>query len=263
MNFEGKVALICAAAKGIGFATAKKLAEGGAKVYLADFQLELVEESAKSLRDLGYDAHAVYFNAFDRTTHKVMVEEVMKTSDRIDILVNNYGGAKIALDNTILNTDLDYYLEVVNNQIASVFATSQLVIPIMAKNGGGSIINTCSVAGIYPDITSIGYGTGKAAVKYLTQQIAMQVGRMGIRCNSVAPGMTATDAVAKNCPEDYKQLMFKHIPLNRMATPEEIAAAICYFASDEAAFTTGQNITVAGGYSMGQGTYGDFMMPRN
>ena len=127
----------------------------------------------------------------------------------------------------------------------------------MAKNGGGSIINISSVGGLVPDISQVAYGTSKAAIKSLTKLIAEQDAKHHIRCNAVLPGMTATEAVEKHLSDDFRNLFLRHIPLGRMGLPEEIAEAVCYFASDASAYTTGQILTVSGGFGLATPVYGD------
>ena len=127
----------------------------------------------------------------------------------------------------------------------------------MEKTGGGSIINISSVGGLVPDISQVAYGTSKAAINYLTKIIAVHEARHKIRCNAVLPGMTATDAVQQNLSDDFRDLFLKHTPINRMGLPEEIAAAVVYLASDDAAYTTGQILTVAGGFGLATPVFGD------
>jgi NAD(P)-dependent dehydrogenase (short-subunit alcohol dehydrogenase family) len=127
----------------------------------------------------------------------------------------------------------------------------------MTKQGGGSIINISSVGGLVSDISQVAYGTGKAAINYLTKLIAVQEAKHNIRCNAVLPGMTATEAVETNLSDDFRNLFMRHIPLGRMGLPEEIAEAVCYFASDASAYTTGQILTVSGGFGLATPIYGD------
>lgn len=139
----------------------------------------------------------------------------------------------------------------------SVFAASKEAVKYMAKQGGGSIINISSVGGLVPDISQVAYGTSKAAINYLTKLIAVHEAKNNIRCNAVLPGMTATDAVEKNLTGEFRELFLRHIPFGRMGKPEEIAAAAVYFASDESAYTTGQILTVSGGFGLATPLYGD------
>ena len=133
---------------------------------------------------------------------------------------------------------------------------SQAAAKHMAQNGG-SIINISSVGGLVPDISQVAYGTSKAAINYLTKLIAVQEAKHHIRCNAVLPGMTATEAVEKHLSEDFRNFFMKHIPLGRMGLPEEIAEAVCYFASGAASYTTGQILTVSGGFGLATPLYGD------
>ena len=128
----------------------------------------------------------------------------------------------------------------------------------MAIHGGGSIINISSVGGNVPDISQVAYGTSKAAINYLTKLIALQEAKHHIRCNAVLPGMTATEAVEKHLSEEFRVQFTRHVPLGRMGLPEEIAEAVCYFASDASAYTTGQILSVSGGFGLGTPLYGDF-----
>ena len=122
---------------------------------------------------------------------------------------------------------------------------------------GGSIVNISSVGGLVPDISQVAYGTGKAAINYLTKLIAVQEAKHRIRCNAVLPGMIATEAVEKHLSEDFRNLFLGHIPLGRMGLPEEIAEAVCYFASDASAYTTGQILAVSGGFGLATPVYRD------
>ena len=162
-------------------------------------------------------------------------------------------------DLDIKNTEYDEYIRTVDINLASVFMTSQAAIPHMAANGGGSIINISSIGGLRPDISQIAYGTSKAAINYLTKLIATQCARDNIRCNAVLPGMTATEAVSNNLTPEFQEFFLKHIPIKRMATPEEIAGAVAYFASDDAAYTTGQIMDVSGGFGMPTPIFGDMI----
>jgi NAD(P)-dependent dehydrogenase (short-subunit alcohol dehydrogenase family) len=108
-----------------------------------------------------------------------------------------------------------------------------------------------------PDISQIAYGTSKAAINYLTKLIAVQEAGHRIRCNAVLPGMTATEAVEKHLSDDFRRLFLRHIPLGRMGLPEEMAEAVCYFAGDASAYTTGQILAVSGGFGLATPVYGD------
>ena len=141
--------------------------------------------------------------------------------------------------------------------LASVFLSTQAVLPYMRKQGGGSIINISSIGGLIPDIARIGYATSKDAIIYLSKNIALQEARNNIRVNVVCPGQTATDAVLNNMSEEFQAFFMRHTPIKRMGTPKEIADAVMYFASDGSAYTTGQVIAVSGGFGMGTPVFAD------
>lgn len=149
--------------------------------------------------------------------------------------------------------------EILESNIGSVYRVSKLVVPYMIKNGKGSIINISSIGGSVPDISRICYGVSKAGVNNITQQIAMQYARNNIRCNAVLPGLTATDAALDNIPEDFRKSFLSHVPLNRIGTPEDIANAVLFFASDESSYITGHIMEVSGGYHLGTPQYADFV----
>ena len=253
MRLSSKVILVTASTRGIGLAIVKKCADEGARVYMAARDMERAQEIARSLDGV----KCVYNDATKPETFSSMVEAVVADAGRIDVLVNNFGTSNPAKDLDFSNTDPQIFLDTVNLNLRSVFMASQAAAKHMAKNGGGSIINISSVGGQVPDISQVAYGTSKAAINYLTKLIAVQEARNHIRCNAVLPGMTATEAVEKHLSNDFRNLFLRHIPLGRMGQPEEIAEAVCYFASDASAYTTGQILTVSGGFGLATPVYGD------
>lgn len=259
MRLKDKVILVTASTRGIGLAIVQKCAREGATVYMAARNLESAAERAKELNDQGLNVKTVYNDAYKKETYISMIDEVVKNEGRIDVLVNNFGTSNPKLDRNIKDTEYDEYLKTIDTNIASVFISSQKAIEYMEKNAGGSIINISSVGGLIPDISQIAYGTSKAAIIYLTKLIATQCARDNIRCNAVLPGMTATDAVKDNLNDEFKEFFLKHTPIKRMGKPEEIAAAVVYFASNESAYTTGQVLEVSGGFGMPTPVFGDMI----
>ena len=253
MRLKDKIILVTASTRGIGLAIVKKCAEEGARVYMAARNLDRAQEIANTLNGV----KCVYNDATKPETFTSMVEDVVKDAGRIDVLVNNFGTSNPGKDLDFSNTDFQVFLDTVNLNLRSVFIASQAAAKLMAKHDGGSIINISSVGGLVPDISQIAYGTSKAAINYLTKLIAVHEAKHHIRCNAVLPGMTATEAVDKHLSEDFKNLFLRHIPLSRMGLPEEIAEAVCYFASDASAYTTGQILAVSGGFGLGTPVYGD------
>ena len=263
MRLEGKVAIVTAATRGIGLACVQRLAREGATVYIGARNMERAANRAEELNKEGCNVKTVYNDATEKETYLSMVEEVIKNEGKIDILVNNFGTSNPKKDRDIKTTEYEEYIRTIDTNLASVFMTSQAVIPHMAENGGGSIINISSIGGLRPDISQIAYGTSKAAINYLTKLIATQCARDNIRCNAVLPGMTATEAVSGNLTPEFQEFFLKHIPIKRMATPEEIAGAVAYFASDDAAYTTGQIMDVSGGFGMPTPIFGDMIEMKN
>ena len=253
MKLKDKVILITASTRGIGLAIVKKCAEEGAKVYMAARDMERAQEIANSMNGV----KCVYNDATKPETFISMVEDVIQDAGRMDVLVNNFGTSNPGKDLDFANTDSQVFLDTVSLNLRSVFMASQAAANHMAKQGGGSIINISSVGGLVPDISQVAYGTSKAAINYLTKLIAVQEAKHRIRCNAVLPGMTATEAVEKHLSDEFRDLFLRHIPLGRMGLPEEIAEAVCYFASDDSAYTTGQILTVSGGFGLATPVYGD------
>ena len=253
MRLKGKVVLVTASTRGIGLACVKACAKEGASVYMAARNMQQAKETASTLAGV----KCVYNDATQPETYSSMVEEVINDAGRIDVLVNNFGTSNPGKDLDFANTDPHVFLDTVNLNLRSVFMASQAAAAHMVNHGGGSIINISSVGGIVPDISQVAYGTSKAAINYLTKLIAVHEAKNNIRCNAVLPGMTATEAVEKHLSEEFRSLFLRHIPLGRMGLPEEIAAAVVYLASDEAAYTTGQMIAVSGGFGLATPVYGD------
>ena len=255
MRLKDKVILVTASTRGIGLAIVKKCANEGAHVYMAARDMDLAQEIANTLDGV----KCVYNDATQSETFHSMVEDVVTDAGRIDVLVNNFGTSNPGKDLDFANTDSQVFLDTVTLNLRSVFMASKAAAKHMAKNGGGSIVNISSVGGLVPDISQVAYGTSKAAINYLTKLIAVQEAKHHIRCNAVLPGMTATEAVEKHLSDDFRNLFLRHIPFGRMGLPEEIAEAVCYFASDASAYTTGQILTVSGGFGLATPVYGDLV----
>ncbi|MCD8143852.1 MAG: SDR family oxidoreductase [Oscillospiraceae bacterium] len=259
MRLEGKIVVVTAATRGIGYAVVEACAKEGATVYMGARNPERARERITALREKGYNVKYVYNDATDDNSYKTMIDSVVENEGRIDVLVNNFGTSNPRKDLGIANTQADEFIRTVTVNLKSVFLSSQVAINHMRRTGGGSIINISSIGGQVPDLSQIGYGTSKGAINYMTKLIAVQEARNNIRCNAVMPGMTATDAVMNNLTDEFQAFFLKHTPIKRMAMPEEIAAAVVYFASDDASFVTGQvmAVAVAGGFGLATPTFGN------
>lgn len=259
MNLKGKVALVTAATKGIGLASAQKLAENGAVVYIGARNEELANEVINDIESNGGIAKFVYFNAREAKTYVSMIENIVENEGRIDILVNNYGGHDVKRDKTILDTDSEHYFETVISNLQSVYLTSQTAIKSMIKTGGGSIINISTIGSVNPDLSGIAYCTSKAAINSLTENIAAQCAQYNIRCNAVLPGFIATKAALENMSQEFLDTFLKQVPIKRPGKPEDIANAVAFFASDASSYLTGEILEVAGGFGKFTPMYGDFV----
>ena len=261
MRLKNKVILVTASTRGIGYAIVRACAAEGAIVYMAARNPQRAREKAGELAELAAGAGGavkyVYNDATKEETYRSMIEEAAAAEGHVDVLVNNFGTSDPKRDLDLAHTDAQVFLDTVTINLKSVFLASQAAVAHMAETGGGSIINISSVGGLVPDISQIGYGTSKAAINYLTKLIAVQEARHNIRCNVVLPGMTATDAVMDHLNDDFKNVFLKNTPIKRMGLPQEIAGAVVYLASDDAAFTTGQLLTVSGGFGLATPVFGD------
>lgn len=258
MRLKDKVVLVTAATKGIGLACVKACAENGARVYMGARNETGAVEVAGQL----YPIRPVYYDAAKAETYASMMEQVVSDAGRLDVLVNNFGISDTTRDLDFQRTDCDFFLDIVRLNLQSVFLSSQLAAKYMSQGSdgasGGCIINISSVGGTVPDISQVTYGTSKAAINYLTKLIAVQGAASKLRCNAVLPGMTATESVKKRLNDDFKKAFLRHVPLGRVAEPEEIAAAVVYLASDEAAYVTGQILEVSGGFGLPTPLYADW-----
>lgn len=204
-------------------------------------------------------AKYVYFDTYKKESCTNMIEEIVKNEGKIDILVNNFGSTNVKVDLDVVNGDSDEFINIISNNLRSVYLPSKAAIPVMVKNGGGSIVNISSIGSVIPDLSRVAYCVSKAAINSLTQNIAVQYGRSNIRCNAVLPGMTLAKALKDNMPKEFLESFLRHVPLNRAAVPEDIAKAVLYYASDDSSYVTGMIHEVAGGFGLGTPQYAEMM----
>lgn len=255
-KLEGKVALVTASTRGIGYAIAEAFAKEGAVTYMACRDLKSADEKAAALNAQGCTVKTVYFEAHDKESIVNMITTAVSQEGKLDILVNNFGGTSPMNDFDIYKTKYNIFEEYVNTHLQTVFIACQEAInQAMSKQKSGCIINIGSVAGVTPDVAQIAYGTSKGAIAYLTKLIAVHAAKDNIRCNMVAPGMTATEAVMNNMTPEFIDFFMKHTPLSRMATVQDMADAAMYFAIAD--YVTGMILPVAGGFGIPTPVYGD------
>ena len=241
---DGKVALITGAARGIGKAIALKFASEGADVAFTDLVInEAAEETISEIAAFGHKVKGFASNAatFDET-HAV-VEEILKEFGRIDILVNNAG---ITKDGLVLRMSEAQWDAVIAVNLKSAFNFIHAVIPSMARQKGGSIINMASIAGQMGNPGQINYASSKAGLIAMAKTVAKEMGSRGIRANAIAPGFIVSE-MTNALPETVREEYIKNIPLKRGGTVDEIANTALYLASDLSSYVTGQVIAVNGG----------------
>lgn len=255
---EAKVALVTGGASGIGLSSARLLAKEGAKVVIGDYNIEGAKKAAQSITEEGGSASAVFLDASQETSIKEAIEYTVKMYDKLDILFNNVGLSNLQKDLDVVNIDLNEWDRLMNVNTKSVLIGSRYAIPYMKEAGGGSIINTASMAGFASDAIRSAYGASKAAVVNLTRYIATQYGKDNIRCNGVAPGLIVTPAAEKNMSSDVLEIFKKFNALPYNGEPDDIGYTVLFLASDESKYITGQTIKVEGGHYIGNPSIADF-----
>lgn len=228
------------AAAGIGKATAERLAAEGARLVIADYNYPEAERLAEQLNREGAPAFALRFDASETESCREIVARTIERYGTIDILVNNVGGSDLSRDLDLLNMDLGYFDEVFHLNLRSVMATTQAALSEMTLRNRGSIVNTASIGGLLGDFRGTLYGAAKAGVIGLTRYIASQYGKLGIRCNAVAPGLVLTPASTRSLPENVRSVFRKYNAVDYLGQAADIAATIAFLASDDARYVTGK-----------------------
>ena len=243
MRLEGKVSIVTGAAQGIGKATALKFAAEGSKVVICDVRLGSMDEISAELKEMNAEFLAYEVNVVNRDQIKAMVDDVVSKWGKVDVLVNNAG---ITADNQLIKMPEEDFDKVIDVNLKGVFNCTQLVVPVMSDNGGGVVLNASSVVGLYGNFGQTNYAATKWGVIGMTKTWAKELGKKNIRVNAIAPGFIATPMV-KKMPEKVIEMMEGKAPLRRLGTPEDIANAYAFLASEEASFITGTVLSVDGG----------------
>jgi NAD(P)-dependent dehydrogenase (short-subunit alcohol dehydrogenase family) len=243
MRFEGKVAVVTGAAQGIGEAYARALGAEGASVVVADLNEDAGNQVAKEIEAGGGRALFVRTDVSLAESAAAMVEATVAAYGGIDLLVNNaaiYGDMQFDL---LISVDWDYYRKFMSVNMDGALVMTRACYREMQKRGGGAIVNQSSTAAY---LYSGFYGLAKVGVNGLTQQLAHELGGMGIRVNAIAPGPTDTAATRTQAGDAAKELV-KGMAIKRMGQPDDMVGACLFLLSDEAAWLTGQIIAVDGG----------------
>ncbi len=244
---QGKVAVVTGASRGIGRAIATELARRGARVVVNYHQnASAAEEVVAAIRAGGGEAIPFQADVSDAAQAQALIQAALDTYGRLDILVNNAG---VTRDRLILMMSQEDWETVLRVNLNSLFHTCKAAARPMVRQRSGRIINITSVVGIAGQGGQTNYAAAKAGVIGFTKSLAKELGPRGITVNAVAPGLIPTDLTA-DLPEELRQEGIRRTPLGRLGQPEEVAYAVAFLASDEAAFITGAVLLVDGGLVM-------------
>ena len=245
LDLSGKVAIVTGASRGIGRGVAELLAVRGAHV-VAGARGDHASAAVEAIRQAGGKAEAVSIDVTDTASIEEMVAGVLTRHGRVDVLVNNAG---IARDQLMLRLKREDWDDVIATNLTSAFTCVQTVLKSMIKQRAGRIVSISSVVGQMGNAGQANYAASKAGLIGFSKALAREVASRNITVNVVAPGLIDTDmtrAVAEKAQTEWESI----IPLKRLGTPQDIAAAVCFLASDEAAYITGQVLAVNGGMYM-------------
>jgi NAD(P)-dependent dehydrogenase (short-subunit alcohol dehydrogenase family) len=257
---EGKAALVTGAGGGIGAACALMLAREGAAVAVADIDLAAAQRTVARIEEEGGRGIALRVDMGDEAAVIAMVDAAAQALGGLDILHNNAADTRLSgtRDMPVEKVDTGVWDDILRINLRGTMIASRAAIPYLRKRGG-AIINTSSNAALAGALSHSAYSASKAAINSLTQSIATQHGKEGIRCNAVSPGLIVTPATQDSyAASGVGDIMLRHQLSPRLGRPEDIAAAVVFLASDEAAFITGQVICVDGGSLAHQPYVADF-----
>ena len=241
---EGKVALVTGGTRGIGRAIVLKLASAGASIaFTGQRESEALRQTESEVANMGVKCKAYISNASDYTLTQELVSEIHKEFGRVDILVNNAG---ITKDTLLMRMSEEQWDDVINVNLKSTFNFTKAVVPIMARQRQGSIVNISSIVGLNGNPGQANYAASKAGIIGLTKSVAKEMGARNIRVNAIAPGFIATE-MTDALPQEVKDDYAKRISLRRLGQGEDIANVVLFLASDLAGYVTGELITVDGG----------------
>ncbi|GLT15791.1 3-oxoacyl-ACP reductase FabG [Vibrio algivorus] len=243
MNLEGKIALVTGASRGIGRSIAELLVERGATVV----GTATSESGAQAISDyLGNNGKGLALNVTDADSVAATIKTINEEFGGIDILVNNAG---ITRDNLLMRMKDDEWQDIMDTNLTSIFRLSKAVLRGMMKKRHGRIVNVGSVVGTMGNAGQANYAAAKAGVIGFTKSMAREVASRGVTVNTVAPGFIETD-MTKALNDDQRTATLSQVPAGRLGDPREIASAVAFLASDDAAYITGETLHVNGGMYM-------------
>ena len=242
-NLNNKIAVVTGASQGIGKIIALELAKSGAHVACISRNKKAIESIVDEITINGGQASSFPCDISDSDTLSEIITEIIKENSRIDILVNNAG---ITKDSLLIRMSIEQWDDVINTNLKGAFHCTKAVVRYMMKNKFGRIINITSIVGLTGNAGQANYAASKAGLIGMTKSIAKEVASRGITANCIAPGWIETSMTDKLSGEVKNQFL-SHIPVGRIGSPDDIANAVIFLASDEAGYITGQTITVDGG----------------
>ena len=259
-RLRDRVAIVTGAASGIGRASALRLSAEGAAIAIGDLDLKGAKAVVAEIEAAGGRGIALETDVSDESAFRNLIAAAVEAFGRLDILHNNaaaLGSTSIAGDNSIESLEVDVWDRTMAINTRSVMLGCKHAIPKMLEIGGGSIINTSSGAALLGGLTGTAYAASKAAVNCLTQYVATQYGKQGIRCNAILPGLIMTPAVATSMSQATVDMILDHHMTAEAGRPEDIAAMVAFLASDESRYVTGQLLRVDGGITSHAPTLAD------
>ncbi|MGN0459927.1 MAG: 3-oxoacyl-[acyl-carrier-protein] reductase [Ruminococcus sp.] len=247
MKLEGKIAVVTGGSRGIGFATCKKLASEGATIIITDIcDSEKAAPAIKELEDMGAKAKFYQSDVSDFDSATETVNAIIEEFGGLDILVNNAG---IVRDMLMLKMEEQDFDAVININLKGTYNMIKATYKHFMKQRSGRIISLASVVGIMGNAGQANYSASKAGIIGLTKSVAKELGARNVTVNAIAPGYIATD-MTDALSDKVKKSIDEGIPMKRRGTPEDVANAICFLASDDASYITGEVLRVDGGMAM-------------
>jgi len=245
-RFEGRVALVTGASRGIGEAIARRLAAEGATILAAARSTPSLDRVAAEISGAGGRARVIALDVSDASSIEAAMKSILEEHGQIDVLVNNAG---ISEDNLILRMSREAWDRVIATNLTGAFLLTQAVVKGMVRRRYGRIVNVTSVVGLMGNAGQANYAAAKAGLIGLTRSVARELGSRNITCNAVAPGFIAT-AMTDRMTDQARETLSVQIPVARLGRPEDVAGAVAVLASEEAGYVTGTVLNVSGGLYM-------------